>query len=787
MKTRVRSLLWLDDAKRDVGYALRMLHRRPMSALAAILSMCLGIGLNAAVFSVVDWVLLRPLPYPHPEQLVRVFTAGTSPVTGPAALTSTEFERVAAARSFASSASFSTTTRVLRAPDIEPAHVVVARVDGDLFATLGIGASVGRSFTRDEISAGAPVVVLGHELWRRQFRGEEAVVGGAVTIDGDTYTVVGVTAPQLHYPKEAELWRPLTARERQDDDRERSMIARLRSDASIERANVELGTIIAAAGTRRTAWADHVQHAEVRNVRVALNAVLASALLVLLIVCANVGALVGARASDRSAEMTVRGALGATRGRLVTQITTETLVVAAIGGSLGLLLGQWLLRVVVAIAPANLPRLAEITLDGRLLTAGAAMTLVVGIVAGILPAFDLARTADWRSGHGQSASPARSRARHGLVFVQVTTAVMLTIGAGLLARSLRHLVAIDNGFAADRLVAVDLYLRGDQSDTRRLFHDLIENAESLPGVEAAAVSLLLPTRLAGIRAPIQIASRSAASPPATLRPVSSRYFATIGVAVTAGRVLTEADTQTAPAVAVVNTAFVRDVLEGGAAVGIQVSTPLVRRPLSIVGVVADVTPGGEADRPAVYVSVDQVSIGGGFLLVRARDDPRSILPALIGRIRTVAPQLALDRVRRVADTLEESRGMTRFEVQLSATFAGLALLLSAVGVYGLAAGEVAARWRELAIRLALGASPQGALWTAIRPCAILVAAGAAAGVLGATAFAPHLASLLHGVDATDPFSLVAGPAVLIAAGLVAALLASWRVLRAAPAETLRGS
>jgi predicted lysophospholipase L1 biosynthesis ABC-type transport system permease subunit len=239
-------------------------------------------------------------------------------------------------------------------------------------------------------------------------------------------------------------------------------------------------------------------------------------------------------------------------------------------------------------------------------------------------------------------------------------------------------------------------------------------------------------------------------------------------------------------VAIVNTTFVRDLLGDRSPLGTRFTTPLNNGPLSIVGVVADVTPAGERDRPALYVPVDQLSIGGGYLIVRTQGDPRPIIPALTTRLRAVAPSLAVDRVRRVAEALEESRAVTRFSTQVAATFAGLALLLSVIGVYGLTAGEVSAQWRELAVRLALGASHRGILWNVVRPCAAILAAGAAIGVVGALGVGPALATLLHGVGPADISTLVAAPVLLAAVGMAAAILAAARVLRADPAATLRG-
>jgi putative ABC transport system permease protein len=310
-------------------------------------------------------------------------------------------------------------------------------------------------------------------------------------------------------------------------------------------------------------------------------------------------------------------------------------------------------------------------------------------------------------------------------------------------------------------------------------------SESLPGVRAATVSMRLPTQLTGLRAPVSVVGERELNPPATLRPVGPAYFDTVGIPVTAGRAFDVTDTARVSRVAIVNTTFARVLLGGRSAVGMRLTTPLIDEPVRIVGVVADVTPAGEADRPALYVPVDQLSIGGGYLIVRAQDDPRAILQALTTRLRIAAPSLPMDRVRRVAEALEDSRAMTRFSAQVAATFAGLALLLAMIGVYGLTAGDVSARWRELAVRLALGASRRQVFWTVIRPCAVVLTIGMALGLVGAVSVGPALASLLHGVRASDVPTLAVAPFLLGSLGLLSAILAAMRVLDADPAATLR--
>jgi hypothetical protein len=331
-----------------------------------------------------------------------------------------------------------------------------------------------------------------------------------------------------------------------------------------------------------------------------------------------------------------------------------------------------------------------------------------------------------------------------------------------------------------------LSLRGAfNGDARQLFRELVATSEAIPGVQTVAVSMRLPTQVTGLRAPVRVLGEGELNSPATLRPVSPTYFDTAGIPITAGRRFSTTDTEHAPRVGIVNRTFVRDLLGGRQALGARLTTPLINDALSIVGVVGDVTPRGEPDRPALYVPVDQLSIGSGYLIVRAQHDPRSIIPALTTRLRTAVPGLAVDRMRRVAEELEESRAVTRFSTQVAATFAGLALLLSMIGVYGLTSADVSTRWRELAVRLALGASRGEVVWTVMRPCAAILGAGSALGFLGAVSVGPALSSLLHGVGPADGFTLAIAPVLLGAVGMLAAVLAATRVLRADPAATLR--
>jgi predicted permease len=783
---RVFSDLW-----RDLHYAGRTLRRHPIWTATATLSLAIGIGLNAAVFSVVDWVLLRPLPYPESHELVHIFTAGRAPVSGPSGVTHDEFVTFSRAAAVRQAAGFSNTTRILSGAAIEPVHVMVSRVVGNFFATFGVHPDVGRTFSREEMAAGMPVVVLGHELWQRSFFADPQVVGRTVLIDGAPHTVIGVMPAGRGYPRDAEVWRPLTPAERASDDRDLSMVARLGSGVTSANASVELGTLAQAVSNDiRTAWVDEVHRTDVGSIKASLQALFAAAMLMLLIACANVAALVGAQNGDRVGEVAIRGALGASPARIFRQLITESLMLAIAGGLLGLLFGRWALSALVVMAPVSVPRLTEISLDGRILGVGLASTILTGLAVGLAPALRLssvARTSVLNRLVWHRTTP-QPHARRALVLAQVAVAVILASGAGLLIRSLYQLVTLNPGFAPDRLVAVRVFPpRSLSGDAQRLLRELAAESETVPGVEAVAFSMRLPTQVSGLRTSVSVIGEGELDARAVWRPVSSTYFETVGIPVTAGRSFSRTDRQGDPRVAIVNISFVRELLSGRSAPGMRLTTSFAKEPISVVGVVGDVTPAGEAERPAVYVPVEQSPIGEGHVLVRTAGDPRSVIPALSARLHRIAPDLPLDRVGRVAEALEESRAVTRFVTQLAATFAGLALLLAMIGVYGLTAGDVSARWNELAIRLALGASRRNALWTVIRPCAAVLAAGTLLGTAGALGAGRGLSSLLYGVSPADLGTLVVAPLLLAGVGLLAAMTAARRVLRADPAVTLRSN
>jgi predicted permease len=782
-----RGIRLVDEVVQDMSYGLRMLRHNALSSATAIATLAIGIGLNAAVFSILDWVLLRPLPYPSPEQLTKIVSSGRSPA-GSGNLTYAEFESVSNTRSLRAAAAFSTATRVIGSTRIEPAHIVVARVAGNLFGALDVHPTIGRAFTDSETATGAPVVVLSDTLWRRRWSADPRIAGAPLTIDGQPYTIVGVMPAGLGYPHDADLWRPLTPSEREDDDREYVMIARLANGITVDRANLEIATLATAAPGTTTMWAEGLQRSDVRDVRKALVALLASTGIVLLVACANVAALLAARTSDRFSEFGVRSALGATPARLLRQLLTETVLLAIVGGAAGLVLARWTLGALVKFAPANVPRLAEITLDMRIVAIGVVATLVVGLIVAAVPVRSVSR-GDLRSSTATvGRASRRTTGRRALVAVQAAMTIVPIVGAGFLARSLHQLVSIDHGFSPDRLLAIELTLRGTATpEPRQLYRELIANAEAEPGVRSAVAAMQMPNRLTYLRVPVEIIGhRPGNTATVTLRPVTPGYFDTVGIPLLAGRTLRPDDRQTAPRVAIVNTAFVREVLQGAPAIGTRFRTKMLKGEFAIVGEVADVTPAGEADRPALYVTIEQVQIGGGgFLLVRTAGAPQAVVPALVNRLRRVASNLALDRVDEVSELLANGRAATRFNTQLVSAFATVALLLASLGVYGLTAGEVVSRWREVGVRLALGASRREALWMMMRSSATALSVGISGGLIIAAIVARAMKSLFLGVQPTDGLVLFAAPTLFALIGLAASALAAVRVVKADPSSLLR--
>lgn len=773
---------------RDIRDGFRAIASKRGYSTTIIITLALGIGLNAAVFAVVDWVLLRPLPYPSPASLVRISAGDRLEPTGDVSYS--EVFAFSKASSLRASAAFSLVARVASAPGVDPRHVTVARVTGDLFGVLGVFPALGRPFDAQEIESGSPVAVLSDAVWRNQFASAPHIIGSVISVDNLPYTVVGVLRAGHVYPANADVWRPLTAEEREDNDPENVMIARLVDGTTAERAATELSTLLRKSDTReRFVWVDGLQASHVRNVRAVLILVLVGAALVLAVACANVAALIGTRAIDRAGELAIRGALGATRADLARQLLVEGVLLAIVGGSLGIMVGAVALDALVWLAPPGVPRLEEITLDTRVMLVSAVVVVLTGIVASIAPAVRAAGT-DLRSALNAAASLrtiATTGARRFLVGAQIAAAVVLTASAALFGRSLQHELAVDHGFEPANVITIPLNVRGmTPAAARTLFLNVAEEAARVSGVRSAAVAFRLPSDVVGLRSVMRVeGTATGRDVSVAIRVITPRYFETVGISVISGRAIAGSDTRGRPRVGVVNRALVREMLADRSPLGARLIGEILEGGVTIVGVANDVTPGGQADHPALYLSYDQLSINAGTLLVNASVEASRLVPALRSRLHALAPSVPLDRVERLADIVAAGRAVVRFTSVVSSAFGALALLLALTGIYGLASREVTLRRRESGLRAALGASRAEVGWQLLRPLARLLVGGLAVGIPAAIAVTISVRSLLHGVSPVDPLTYVFVPAVITLAGVSAAVMALWPVVRSEPAAALR--
>lgn len=800
----------------DLRFALRSLARRPGFTAVALLILTVALGATTAVFSLVYGVLLEPLALPDAARVVMVFedhaARGGSPreVTG---LTTLGDLRTASAGAFAAFAGAinDDAMQVAVVIDGEAEAVTANAVSAGYFQVLGTPPAPGREFTRaEEVSGDDGAVILSHGLWQRRFGGDRDILGRSLQVAGEPRTVVGVAPPGLVDPlsPRADLWIPL-AGEPGEDDRGAyyvRMLARLAPGATAERAKSQLAATMAGIAERHPDLYHDVAVAVaplrdvlVGGVRTPLAALFAAVLLVLLIACVNLANLLLARGAGRGREIAVRAALGAGRARLARQLLTETLLLTLGGGLLGLLAGGQILDFLVAIAPPGTPRLGEAQLAAPVFLFAFGVTLLVGIAVGLLPSWKASRAdlaLPLRQGRGTVAASVRLRS--GLIVAEVALSLALLVGAGLLMRSLLRLAEVDPGFAAERLVAAQVsfpttsYPEG--SDVRRGVAEIASRLGALPGIESAAATSVLPLTNNVSDAGVTVPGR----PPrdddprwVQIHAVSPGYFATFGIPRLAGRDFARGDAAESPLVVAVNAAFARQYFDGAdavaAAVGRELQLGSSGEPRRIVGVVGSVHHLDLAAplQPQVYLPHDQVTTRGVHFVLRTADDTVPALATLQGVIRQVDAEMPVMALRTGDDLLRGQLAMPRFLASILGAFAGVALFLAAVGLYGLMAFLVTERRREIGLRLALGARPRSVLAMVLRQGLGLAVAGTLAGVALALALARGLASLLYGVRPADPWSLFAAALVLLAAATLACLAPGLRAARVDPVISLR--
>ena len=798
----------------DFKFALRQLLKNPGFSAIAALTLALGIGANTAMFSFVNAVLLRPLPYQKPERLVMVFenhvTNGWStvyigaPVLGEWRRQSTVFEGLGAVRPYGNF------TLTGKGP---PETLSGSPLSANVFPLLGIQPMLGRGFLPDEETYGHHLVVLlSYELWQRRFGGDSNIIGQSLTLAAEPYTVIGVMPPRTLSPDGArarDLWLPLafTPEElRQRHAHNYLVYARLKPGATLPQARAEMDLIarrMAAADGQNVGWGAVVHPLHeiiVGDSRRLLLVLLGSVGMVLLIGCANIASLLLARSAARTREFAIRAALGAGRGALIRQLLTESCALAGLGGALGIILARLGLNALVRFSPPDLPRMAEgIPLDGTTLAFTALIALATGILFGLIPAWQASNPALARElaegSRGGSSGQRRQFARATLVVAEVALSVILLTGAGLTIRSFERLLAQNPGYAPEHLVTMSIDLPSQKypqhAKRAQLFDLLLPAVRAIPGVESAGYAFGVP--LTGVNNSLTVTVRDA-PPPAPGESVaagyiqaSPGYFATMRTPLLQGRDFNEHDTTNTPPVLIVDETFVKNFKLGAHPIGRRIDVGDGTENVEIIGVIKDTKRVGMAEqtRGEMYRSYRQLCWGYLTLVVRTQRDPADLTRAIRAELDRLDKDLPLEGVRTMTQLIAANVAQRRLSVQLLSGFAGGALLLSALGLYGVLAYLVTQRTREIGIRLALGAQPRAVLGLVLGQGMRLAALGMAIGLAGALALTRVLQRLLYEIKPADPLTFVTVTGLLLT---VAFLACWWPARRAAnihPMEALR--
>ena len=804
---------WWTDLRLDVRFALRSLAANRAFAVAAIATLALGIGANSAIFSIVHNVLLRPLPYPNAHQLVVVH--GMYPEYGRASTSLPDFLdwRSGATEVFSHVAARHQTAFNYMA-DGEPIQLRADRVTANFFSTLGVAPVLGRSFTPDEEVGGDDnVVILSHGFWQRQFGGRPDALGATISLSGVTHQVVGVAPPDFRFWRDVDLWAP--ARMDTPNANRRSeyllVFGRMRPGVGVAQAAAAMTTIserlardYPATNTNFRSETVELQADTVAAARPALLVFTVAVGLVLLIACANVANLLLARAAAREREIAVRSALGASRGRLVRQLLTESSLVALLGGVVGLVLATWAIHAIRASGTTLLPRLTEIRVDVVVMSFSIALSLATGLLFGLVPALRLASGAlqsAIKDGARGATSGAAARFRSALVLAEVAVAVVLLVGAGLLIRSFDRLNRVDPGFQPDGVVTWQMVFPASRYQPQALvptFDRILEAARTVPGVNGVSLSGDMPMQGAGY---VTFAVEGRPTPtadaqtgPEDVQPfnVSPDYLAVMGLRLREGRFIESRDVEGAGDVAVINTEFARRFIPAGrAALGSRVAFGNPTSPdvqwWTVVGIVDVVAQEGLAAKPypQIYRPIAQAPRRGIYVSARTDGDPLSLVPSLRQALKRVDPELPMSDIRTLRQRVDDSIAAPRVSVMVLAAFAALALTLAAIGIYGVLAYSVAQRTREIGIRMALGASAGNVRQLIVRQGMTPAIIGLAVGLLAAFWLTLLMEKLLYGVAPRDPLTFVSVGVFLMVIAWVACYAPARRATVVAPTEALR--
>ncbi len=808
----------METLLQDLRYGARMLIKKPGFTVVAVLALALGIGANTAIFSVVNAVLLRPLAYKDPDRLVVVWSNNAregNPRYPVAAANFVDFKEQN--RSFDRLAAYlSFTPNMTLAAATEPVQVTQSSVSPELFPLLGVEAMLGRTFSDEEAQVGKDqVVILSHGLWQRQFGGNENILGQKVTLDGVPYTVIGVMPQDFYFLyRNADLWIPLSFNTRFNPNftitnragGALGLIGRLKSDVSIEQARAEMDAIAARLSDQYPAVNSGIgvtlvslDEQMTESVQTALLVLLAAVSFVLLVACANVATLLLARAASRQKEISIRAALGAGRIRLVRQLLTESVLLAALGGALGALLAVWGINLILALSPSEIPRQNEIGIDATVLVFTLGLSVLTGVIFGLVPALQLSKSdlhESLKEGGRSSAGTTRQGVRSALVISQVALTLVLLIGAGLLIRSFVRLMNVDPGFRTENLlvmgIAVPTSMRSAPPQKIAYYKELFERIEAIPGVQSAGAATRLPLTARGVTTKLFIEGRAVApgeEPDIEFRRASSDYFSALGVPLIDGRYFTNEDNMQAPGVVIINQSAARRFWPNDTAIGKRVRTSPDPNFSwnTVVGVVGDVKHFGlDADaRPEMYVAFNQAPPDSPFMVVRTTSDPMNVAASVRAQVAAMNKDQPVNTIQTMEEVLAASVAGRRFNMLLLAMFAGLALLLAAVGIYGVISYSVAQRTQEIGIRMALGAQTRDVLAMVISQAARLALAGVAIGLIASFLLTRLMKSLLFNVSATDPVTFLAVSLLLMGLAFAASYIPARRATKVDPMIALR--
>jgi putative ABC transport system permease protein len=807
----------------DIKFAGRMLWKSPGFTFVAVLALALGIGANTCLFSVVNGLLLRPLPYERPEQLMMVYGTDAKKGTQQGATSYLNFKDWASqSQAFNRMAAFTGSSGVLTERDAAPEQLGAITFAGDLFGVLGVRPALGRlTFTEEERQLNAErVAVLSHELWRRRFNGDPQIVGKRITIDRSAATVVGVLPAGFRFLGQAgkpEIFFPLTVNASSESEDLTAMrgasfltvVARLADGASLTQAQAEMETInqrlslqYPETNTGRGVRVVSVYEDTVGEIRPALLVLLGAVLFVLLIACANVANLSLTRATARTKEIAVRTALGASRRRIVRGLLTESLLLAFIGGAVGLLFAVWGLDLLLAALPEDFPRLQDVSLDWRVLGFTSVVSMLTGIICGLAPALRASKPnlhdALKESGRSTTGGVRRARLRGALVVTEIALSLVLLVGAGLLIKSFQRLSEVKPGFNPDPVLSAAVSRpevgEGEEQKQAEFFRQALERTAQQPGVESVAVVLPLPFSGSNINSSFAVEGRPPAAPGETenleLFLISPDYFRVMGIPLHKGRAFTERDRDGAPPVIIINQTLARHYFANEDPLGKRLTVGTLGGELSceIVGIVGD-TKQERLDRdaqPQGYVSYLQVPIGEMVFVARGRtSDVTSLATALRSGVQAVDKDQPIYEVNALRGLLSDSITRQRFSMWLLAVFAAVALLLAAVGVFSVMSFAVAGRTHEIGVRMALGAQKWDVLRLVVGQGMMFALAGVGIGLAGSIALTRVMASQLYGVSATDPATFAGVALMLAAVALLACYIPARRAAKVDPMIALR--